>query len=80
MLSKEKIQEVLFKNIFEPSTPDVANRIAHDLGLAPGSVTLGERIAPNKPAVISIVEKDVTHHVQFSEDGRSIVYVDPATI
>lgn len=77
MLSKEKLQQVILSNIFQLSTPVAANKIAQELDLAPGSVILGERPAPNKPAVITVKEDGETRHIQIAEDGRSIVFVNP---
>jgi hypothetical protein len=70
MLSKETIQNVILENIFKPATPNVANVIAAQLQLPPGSVILGEK-------TIAITEGKETRHIQIGADGRSIVFVDP---
>lgn len=71
MLSKTQLEEVILSNIFQPSTPDAADKIAQELNLPPGSVVLGDKS-------IAITENRNTRHVQIGADGRSIVFVDPS--
>lgn len=69
-LSKERIQEVILENLFEPSVPAAADKIAHELNLPPGSVNLGDK-------TIAITEGDTTRYIQIALDGRSVIFVDP---
>ena len=73
MLTKSKIQEALFDNLFQPTTPTAANKIAADLGLPPGSVVLGKK-------AIEITESGQTRYVQLTPDGKGIVFVDPSIL
>lgn len=73
MLSKTEIEIVILRNIFKPTTAESANNIARELNLAPGSVVLGNK-------TISITEGNTTRHLQIAQDGRSIVFVDPAAL
>lgn len=73
MLSKTQIQDVILRNIFQPSVPTAADKIAGELGLGPGSVVLGDK-------TIQVTESGQTRHFQISADSRSIVEVDPSAV
>lgn len=73
MLNKTQIQDVILRNIFQPSTQTAANKIASELGLGPGSVVLGAK-------TIQVTEGSKVWHVQISADSRSIIEVDPSAV
>jgi hypothetical protein len=73
MLSKTQIQDVILRNVFQPSTVTAANKIASELGLGPGSVVLGDK-------TIAVTESGQTRHFQIGADSKSIVEVNPAEV
>lgn len=62
MLTKERIAEVMSRHLMSPTTPTEANRIAAELGLAPGSVRFG-------PKAIEIVDGSKTVYCQITPEG-----------